>query len=65
MESKVTIDIKGDDKSANQLLDDALLIISKKTIDDAHIYIFCSWKNYSSLNKWLRNITQSRILLYG
>lgn len=47
LENKVTTDIKGDGKDASKLLDDALSVISKKTVDDAHIYIFCSWKNYS------------------
>lgn len=46
LENKVTTDIKGDGKDASKLLDDALSVISKKTVDGAHIYIFCSWKNY-------------------
>jgi len=46
LESKVTVPIKNDDKKAFELLDKTLELLKSKFVDNPHLYVFCSWKNY-------------------
>lgn len=54
-EKTIMIPITADQKQdANKLFDEMLKISKKKLLKDAHLYVFCSWKNYSNFETLLR-----------
>ena len=63
--NKVTVKVKSDENKdkATKLFKSMLKIAKDKLVDDAHLYIFCSWKNYPEFRKVIEKYYEIKSVL--